>query len=131
MRKDLIALDAAAVVAGTAAAFVFRTAVRSYDSVAPDHLGSLILPALPLALVACLLSLWSAGFYDPRRADLASLHLAASLAWAAGLLAFIAFYWEKGPEAPFLVMTAGYVFTFAFMIGARAFLRSRELRQAD
>jgi hypothetical protein len=122
----LLLADAFAVLVGTVGAFTFRTAVRSYDSVAPSHLAALILPALPFALAACLLSLLSAGYYGPRRADLGPVDVAASLAWAASLLAFIAFYWAKGPEAPLLVLAAGYAFILAAVLSARAFVDRRE-----
>jgi hypothetical protein len=123
--RALVLADAVAVLVGTAGAFIFRAGVRSYDSLAPDHLAALILPALPLTLAACLLALWSAGAYGPRRADLEVLDLAAALAWAASVLAFIAFYWSKGPETPLLVMAAGYVLTLLSVLAVRAYLAPR------
>jgi hypothetical protein len=122
---QLVLADALAVAAGTAGAFVFRAAVRSYDSLAPDHLAALILPALPFTLAAGLVALWSAGAYGPRRADLGVLDLAAALAWAGSALAFIAFYWSFGPETPLLVIVAGYVFTLLSVLGVRAYLAPR------
>jgi hypothetical protein len=117
--------DALAVAVGTVGAFVFRASVRSYDSLAPDHLASLILPALPFALGACLVALWSSGLYGPRRPDSMGVDVAAALAWAASALAFLAFYWAKGPDAPFLVMAVGYVLTLGSVLALRSYLANR------
>ena len=116
----LLVRDALAVIVGTAAAFIFRAGVRSYDSLAPDHLISLILPALPFCLVAGLLSLWSLGLYG-NRAKPTLVEVGTALAWAAAALAFVAFYWSWGPEAPLLVLVAGYVITTLLVTGARAY----------
>jgi hypothetical protein len=123
--RALVLADAIAVLVGTAGAFIFRAGVRSYDSLAPDHLASLILPALPFVLTVCLVALWSAGAYGPRRADLGVLDLAGALAWAASVLAFIAFYWSFGPETPLLVVVAGYVLTLLSLLTVRAYLAPR------
>jgi hypothetical protein len=117
----LVVRDALAVTAGTCAAFIFRAAVRSYDSLAPDHLASLILPALPFCLAAALLSLWSLGFYRGRETKPTLLDVGTSLAWAAAPLAFVAFYWDWGPETPFLVLVTGYVITTLLVTGVRAY----------
>jgi hypothetical protein len=126
-----VLVDALAVAAGTAGAFVFRTAVRSYDSLAPDHLAALILPALPFTLAVCLVALWSAGAYSARGADMAVMDVAAAIAWAASVLAFIAFYWSWGPETPLLVIVVGYVLTFASVLGGRAYLANRQTQSAS
>jgi hypothetical protein len=124
--RTLLLVDSLAIGIGTAGAFIFRTGVRSYDSLAPDHLVSLIVPAFPFALAACVASFWSSGFYRPRRAAPEPIEVATALAWAAALLAFIAFYWAKGPEAPLLVMVAGYALVLASVLAGRAFLRARQ-----
>jgi hypothetical protein len=116
-----MAADALAITGATGFAFVLRAAVRQFDSLGPGHLASLILPALPFAIAVGLLSLWSAGLYGARaRSDgNGALAVAAALAWAAAPLAFIAVAWERGPEAPFLVMLAGYPAAVALVLWAR------------
>jgi hypothetical protein len=122
-----MAADALALAAATGAAFVFRAAVRQFDSLGPAHLASLILPALPFAIAVGLLALWSAGLYESRartgRDD--ALEVASALAWAAAALAFVAVAWTKGPEAPFLVMLAGYPMAVALVLAGRRALDAR------
>lgn len=120
--------DAVALAAATCFAFVFRAAVREFDSLAPGHLASLILPALPFAIATGLLALWSAGLYDSRanrRARGGALAVVSALGWAAAALVFVAVSWIRGPEAPFVVMVVGYSAAVALVLAGRHLLEAR------
>jgi hypothetical protein len=120
-------MDAAAVAVATAVAFVFRAGVRDYDSLGPGHLVSLILPALVFVIPVSLFALWSVGGYGPRAAQPLDRFfvVASGLAWAAVPLAFIAVYWRRGPEAPMIVMAAGYPAAVACVLAGRRLLDAR------
>jgi hypothetical protein len=120
-------MDAAALAVATAVAFVFRAGVRDYDSLGPGHLLSLILPALVFVIPVSLFALWSAGAYGSRAAQPLDRFfvVASGLAWAAVPLAFVAVYWRRGPEAPMIVMAAGYPAAVACVLAGRRLLDAR------
>ena len=122
-----VVMDAAAVAVATAIAFVFRAGVRDYDSLGPGHLLSLILPALVFVIPVSLFALWSVGAYGTRAAQRLDRFfvVASGLAWAAVPLAFVAVYWRRGPEAPMIVMAAGYPAAVACVLAGRRLLDAR------
>jgi hypothetical protein len=122
-----VAMDAAAVAVATAVAFVFRAGVRDYDSLGPGHLASLIFPALLFVIPVSLIALWSVGAYGTRAAQPLDrlFTIASGLAWAAVPLAFVAVYWRRGPEAPMIVMAAGYPAAVACVLAGRRLLDTR------
>jgi hypothetical protein len=122
-----VAMDAAAVAVATAVAFVFRAGVRDYDSLGPGHLASLIFPALLFVIPVSLIALWSVGAYGARAAQPLDrlFTIASGLAWAAVPLAFVAVYWRRGPEAPMIVMAAGYPAAVACVLAGRRLLDTR------
>ena len=127
-----VAMDAAAVSAATAAAFVFRAGVRDYDSLGPGHLASLILPALVFVVPVALIVLWSSGAYGsgaPAGRD-RFFTIASALAWGAAPLAFVAVHWGEGPEAPMIVMAVGYVAAVACVLAGRHILDRSAARSA-
>jgi peptidoglycan/LPS O-acetylase OafA/YrhL len=124
-----VASDAVAVAIATGFAFVCRAGLRDYDSLAPGHLASLILPALPFVIPVALLALWSGGMYrsgDAGKTD-RFFGVASALAWAAALLAFLSVSWDKGPEAPMIVMAAGYPAAMALVLAGRRLSDARAL----
>jgi hypothetical protein len=122
-----VATDTAAVAVATAAAFVFRAGVSDDHSLGPGHLGSLILPALVFVVPVSLVALWSVGAYGSRAAQRLDRFfvVASGLAWAAVPLAFVAVYWSGGPEAPMIVMAAGYPAAVACVLAGRRLLDAR------
>jgi hypothetical protein len=119
----LAVLDAIAITAGVFGAFVFRAAVRSYDSLAPDHILSVALPTLPLCLVLALLSLWAAGLYGDRPASPAAIVVA--LAWSTAVVAFVALYRTDGPAQPLTIVAVGYLLSAGLVIAGRRFYEAR------
>src|SRR5688572_28150576 len=100
----LAALDAVAVALATIAAFALGAAVHHYDSLETGHVMSLALPAVPVCIAFTLGSLWTAGLYEERAAEVSFVDIAGALAWAMVPLAFGAFYWEFAPEGPLMVI---------------------------
>jgi hypothetical protein len=119
-----VASDAVALALATAFAFVLRAGLRDYDSLAPGHLASLILPALPFVIPVALLALWSGGMYRSGAVEKTDefLGVASALAWAAAPLAFLAGSWDRGPQAPVIVAAAAYPAAVAFVLAGRRLL---------
>jgi hypothetical protein len=120
----LVALDALAVAVGTLVAFALGAAVH-YESLDLEHVAAIAFPAVFFCVLLALASFWAVGLYGTRAHHGRLLEIAGALAWVAVPLAFGALYWEWAPEAPLMVIAAGFALTTALVFVVRVLHQRR------